>query len=341
MNLVEQVLHQAITRVSFCIRITMTPMKQNISKRENLLRTIRRDAPAYVPYRYDGCLTILDSLVTARPRGGGRDDWGVGWCATHTDEGSYPDGKAILTIEQVGDFRAPATDFSAVTADLQNKVRAHAGEDTLLIVRNEAALFERPTFLLGMTEFLMACMTNPAEVHRIFDVIAEYQVQLLDAFMQAGVDGVRFTDDWGMQNAMFLRPAMWREFIKPRLARMYDVVKQYNGIVFQHSCGCIDEIVPDLVELRLDVLDPCQPQSNDIFAWKKNFGRSLCFMGGLDTQTYLPFGTPDEIRRKVIEVLGVMSENGGYIAAPSHTITLPEENRRAMLEAIEEFNDRM
>jgi hypothetical protein len=61
-------------------------------------------------------------------------------------------------------------------------------------------------------------------------------------------------------------------------------------------------------------------------------------MGGLDTQTYLTFGQPDGIKAKVKEVLAVMSEGGGYISAPSHTITLPEANRRAMLEAIEEFN---
>lgn len=311
-----------------------------MTKRENLLRTIRRDSPAFVPYRYDGCFTLLDPAICARPREGGLDDWGVDWIATNTDEGSYPDDKAVLTIEQAGEFRAPVTDFAEVTADLRQKVQAQAGEDTLLIVRNEAVLFERPTFLLGMTEFLMACMTNPKEVHHIFDVIADYQVQLVEAFMAAGVDAVRFTDDWGMQNSLFIHPDQWREFIKPRLKRMYDATKKHGGIVFQHSCGCIGDIVPDLIELGLDVLDPCQPQSNDIFVWKRNYGDSLCFMGGLDTQTYLPFGQPAEIREKVTEVLTVMSQGGGYIAAPSHTITLPDANRKAMLDAIDEFNAR-
>jgi uroporphyrinogen decarboxylase len=104
--------------------------------------------------------------------------------------------------------------------------------------------------------------------------------------------------------------------------------------VFQHSCGHIEEIVPDLIDIGVDVLDPCQPACNDIFAWKRDFGDRLSFMGGLDTQTYLSFGTPDEVESSVRRVVGIMAAGGGYIAAPSHTITVPEANREAMLRGI-------
>ena len=318
----------------------MTAPVTKMSKRENLLRTIRGDAPAYVPYRYDGCLTILKPIITARPRAGGIDDWGVRWIASGTDEGSYPDTTAVITLEEAPKLEAPATDLAAVTADLRRQVEAYADRDTLLVVRNETVLFERPAFLLGMDEYLMACAADPPRVHAMLDVIADYQVHLVQALMAADVDGVRFTDDWGMQSSLFISPQQWREYIKPRLKRLYDIVTRQGGLVFQHSCGCISQIVPDLIEIGLDVLDPCQPQSNDIFAWKRDYGRQLCFMGGLDTQTYLSFGRPAQIKEKVAEVLETMSVGGGYIAAPSHTITLPEENRKAMLEAIDEFNSR-
>jgi uroporphyrinogen decarboxylase len=98
--------------------------------------------------------------------------------------------------------------------------------------------------------------------------------------------------------------------------------------------------VPDLIELGLHVLDPCQPAANDIFAWKREYGGRLSFMGGLDTQGYLSFAPAEEVRRKVTEVLEVMARGGGYIAAPSHTIALPVENRRAMVEAVAAFNAR-
>ena len=156
--------------------------------------------------------------------------------------------------------------------------------------------------------------------------------------MRSGVSGMRFTDDWGMQRTMFISPAQWRKFIKPRIARLYEIVKGQGGLVFQHSCGHNDEIVPDLIEIGVDVLDPCQPAANNVFSWKDRYGGKLRFMGALDTHTYLSFGTPDEVRRRVAEVVPLMAAGGGYIAAPSHTIRIPEANRQAMIEAIEEFN---
>ncbi len=90
----------------------MTAPVTKMSKRENLLRTIRGDAPAYVPYRYDGCLTILKPIITARPRAGGIDDWGVRWIASGTDEGSYPDTTAVITLEEAPKLPAPAPHFS-------------------------------------------------------------------------------------------------------------------------------------------------------------------------------------------------------------------------------------
>ena len=311
-----------------------------MTRRENLLRTIRREGPQWVPYRYDGSLTMLWPPLSARPREGGTDDWGVRWLATGTDEGSYPDDTPVVALHEAPACRVPDTDFDAVTAALRCGLAALRDEDTLVIVRNEMALFERAKHLLGTAEFLMACAAQPKAVHAIFDTIADYQVEVAKAMMAAGVAGVRFTDDWGMQNALFIHPAQWREYIKPRLRRMYAAVKEAGGLVFQHSCGHLEEIVSDLIELGVDVLDPCQPRSNDIFAWKRRYGADLCFMGGLDTQGYLSFGTPEEIREQVLKVLAVMSEGGGYIAAPSHTISLPEASSTAMLRAIDELNGR-
>ena len=166
----------------------------------------------------------------------------------------------------------------------------------------------------------------------------DYQALLTECEMSAGVDGVRFTDDWGTQASLFISPVQWRSLIKPGLKRLYDIVKSHHGFVFQHSCGHIEEIVPDLIEIGVDVLDPCQPRSNDICGWKARYGDRLCFMGGLDTQGYLSFGEPDQVREQVKQFVTVMSQGGGYIAAPSHSITIPEKNSRAMTAALEEIN---
>lgn len=309
-----------------------------MTRKENLVRTIVRDSPAWIPHRYDGSLTLLRPAVVARPVEGGPDDWGVNWIATTKDEGSYQDGIPVIGIDEVDDHKVPETDWVVVTEDLRRQVSDHAAQDTLLVAYDELILFERAQLLLGGESFLAATILEPEKLCCLLDKITAYQQKLTEAIMKSGVAGVRFTDDWGMQTSLFIAPDAWRALIKPRLAKLYAVVKDHGGYVFQHSCGHIDEIVPDLVEMGLDVLDPCQPAANDIKSWKSRYGDRLSFMGGLDTQGYLSFGSADAVRAAVAEVVPVMARGGGFIPAPSHTITIPDENRQAMLDAIADVN---
>ena len=311
----------------------------DLKRRENIIRCIKRDSPAWIPYRYDGSLTLLKPKVVVRPVAGGLDDWGVNWVATTDAEGSFPEGKPVLGIDEVESYQTPQTDWDAITEDLNQQIEDQGQADTLLAGCNELVLLERGQLLLGGEEFLAATGLQGEKLAALLDKITGYQQKLTEAIMKAGVAGVRFTDDWGIQRSLLMGPDRWRELIKPRLRRLYAIVKDYDGLVFQHSCGCIDEIVPDLIEIGLDVLDPCQPGANDIVGWKQRYGDELSFMGGLDTQGYLSFGGRDEVKEAVKAVVSVMGQGGGYVAAPSHTITIPSANEQAMLEAIAEVND--
>ncbi len=309
-----------------------------MTEKENVIRTITRDHPAWIPYRYHSILTLQSKILRVRPVDGGRDDWGINWIPTTEVEGSYIDRNSHLDIEAIAELRVSETDWELVTNDLKKQIEANKQVDKLILVYNELPLFDRAQAILGMEECLMATVLHPGKFELLLDKITEYQLKLTEAIMKSGTEGVRFTDDWGMQDRLLISPAQWRVFIKPRLSKLYEVVKKYNGFVFQHSCGHIEEIVPDLIEIGCDVLDPIQPAANDIYRLKKEYGKDLCFMGGLDTQTYLSFGSPEEVEEAVKKVLLVMSEGGGYIAAPSHTISIPEANQTAMLEAINEVN---
>ncbi len=187
---------------------------------------------------------------------------------------------------------------------------------------------------------MISTITEPEKLEVLLDIITGYQKQLTRSILESGCKGVRFTDDWGIQTSLFISPELWRKYIKPRMKILFDIVKEYNGLVFQHSCGHMEEIVQDLIEIGCDVLDPFQPGANDIFRLKEEFGSRLSFMGGLDTQSYLSFGSPEEVKHEVKKVLTIMGKEGGYIAAPSHTITIPEKNRIAMIDAIDEINQR-
>ena len=128
---------------------------------------------------------------------------------------------------------------------------------------------------------------------------------------------------------------MWRRLIKPVLKRMYARIKGHGKFVAIHTCGDVKEILPDLVEIGVDVLNPFQPEVMDVRKIKKEFGKDLCFWGGVSIQHTLPYGTPDQVKAEVEGLIRDIGRGGGYILAPAHAIPgdVPVENILALLEA--------
>jgi uroporphyrinogen decarboxylase len=151
------------------------------------------------------------------------------------------------------------------------------------------------------------------------------------------IDVFRFGDDWGTQNGLFTGPNLWREFIKPRIKQMYSLVKSKGKFVMIHSCGKLDEILPDLIECGLDVLNPFQPEVMDVYEVKKQYGDRLSFYGGISVQKLLPFGTVSQVKDEVKKLLDNIGRNGGYFASPSHDVPpdCKPENIAAMIEVLQ------
>ena len=113
-----------------------------------------------------------------------------------------------------------------------------------------------------------------------------------------GAEGFYFADDWGSKTSLFFSLETWRKLIKPRLAACYGRVKEKGGIVGQHSDGNILAVIPDLIEIGLDVLNPIQPSVYDPDFVKKEYGKRITLYGGIDVETTLPFGSPAEVAEK-------------------------------------------
>lgn len=137
---------------------------------------------------------------------------------------------------------------------------------------------------------------------------------------------------------MLISPDMWRTYFKPRMAAFIAELKAINpGVkVAYHSDGNIRPIIPELIEIGIDVLNPIQPASMDPAEIKRDFGDKLCFWGTIDEQYTLPFGSPDEVCDEVRERLRTIGKDGGLILAPTHHVQLdtPTENFWAMIETI-------
>ena len=199
------------------------------------------------------------------------------------------------------------------------------------------ALFERSWSLRRMEELLVDMIEDPVWVEHLMDAITEYQLAVLDEALKYPLDGILFGDDWGQQSGLIFSPRLWRRFIKPRLARMFAKVKSAGKAVFLHSCGKIQALFPDLIEIGLDVFNPFQPEVMDVTEAKKQYGRHLCFYGGVSIQKLLPYGTPQEIHSEVRRLMKEIGQGGGYIVAPSHAMPpdIPLENILAFIETVQ------
>jgi uroporphyrinogen decarboxylase len=145
-------------------------------------------------------------------------------------------------------------------------------------------------------------------------------------------------DDVASQQALLMSPKTWRAMIKPELARVFAVGKSRGLPVAYHCCGALHPIIGDLIEIGMDVLNPlqCNCPGMSPAELKREFGRTLAFMGGVDTQDVLPCGTAEEVYRATARLIETMSaDGGGYILAASHTVPpeTPDENIFAMYAA--------
>ncbi|NIM94005.1 MAG: hypothetical protein GTO18_09890 [Anaerolineales bacterium] len=210
-------------------------------------------------------------------------------------------------------------------------------KDYFLLLRFGFGLFERSWALRGFNNVLMDVIINRTFYEELLDRITEHQLQIIDRLVTFDVDGIYFSDDWGYQDGILIGPERWREMIKPRVAMMYQRVHDAGKYVLTHCCGSIAEIIPDVIEIGLDVYESVQPEArnNNPYELKQKFGGDLTFWGGLGSQSILPLGTPKEIRVEVERLCSEMGRGGGYILAPAKAIQpeTPIENAAATVEA--------
>jgi uroporphyrinogen decarboxylase len=200
-------------------------------------------------------------------------------------------------------------------------------------------LFELVCRLRGMEAASLDLAASPDCAQALIEGAASFSVHLAEAACERfPLDWLWTGDDVGGQQCMIMSPQCWRSLIRPQLAKIFNVGKSRGLWVAYHCCGAIRPIIPDLIEMGLDVLNPiqCNCPGMDPLELKKEFGTALSFMGGVDTQHLLPNGSAEEVFRSTIRLLeGMTADGGGYILAASHAVPpeTPMENVFAMYQA--------
>ncbi|MEW5945277.1 MAG: uroporphyrinogen decarboxylase family protein [bacterium] len=176
-------------------------------------------------------------------------------------------------------------------------------------------VWERSHFLRGFEEIMMDLVVNTSEVQRLMDrLIEEWYIGLMDMYARCGCHAVIMTDDWGTQRNLMISPETWRRVFKPRYERLIGAAHAGKMKFFLHSCGDIRAIVPDLIEIGLDVLQKDDMECLGLDYLEENVSGKLCLMGPLDLQRVLPRAAPRGIEREVKRTIGAVGKkNGGLI----------------------------
>jgi uroporphyrinogen decarboxylase len=180
-------------------------------------------------------------------------------------------------------------------------------------------------------------LDRPEFVDELLDrILYEWNLPIIDQQIALGIDGFYFADDWGSKTGLMFSPKLWRRFIKPRLAKIYQHCHDAGVYVGQHSDGNIIEIFPDLIEIGLDIFNPLEPAVMNPVEMKRRFGDKVTFYGGVDVEKTMPFGTPEQVRAEIRERAATMGQGGGYILQTTHTVLwdVPLENLVAYIEEV-------
>ena len=270
------------------------------------------------------------------------DEWGVGHShgsetAMHMTRMHHPLA-GERTLSELMDYPLPEIapdELSRLTTEVQ---RLH---ELGLAVRGDMALllWEIGWYIRGMNELMMDMIDEEDKTACWFDRLAELAVKRAELYAQAGCDILLTGDDIGMQQSIMMSVDMWSRWIKPRFKRIITAAKNVKPDikVFYHSCGYIIPFIEGLIKIGIDILNPVQPECMDFRKIYDIAAGRLSFWGTIGTQTTLPFGTPEDVRKTVRNSVDICGKQGGLVIAPTHLIEpeVPWEN----LQALKELNN--
>lgn len=256
---------------------------------------------------------------------------------------NFPNHHPITSMEELKNYEWPDP-ADPELLDPIDDLRERYQDDYFLIVDLSSTLIEAAyAHIIGTQNFFLQMFDEPKLIEGVLDGLTEYYTEIGKNIIKRGVDMVRVGDDVGAQQAMMISPEQWRELAKPRFKYMFDSWRKENPDIFikLHSCGDYSPIIPDMIELGVDLSGLMQPTggNKDQVGLKKKYGEDIAFVGGFDVQNLLPRGQVEDIRNGVLEVMKNLAVGGGYIFSPSHYILadVPVQNIYTMLEAQRDF----
>lgn len=302
-----------------------------------------KDLESPVPDKIPDFFQYLGKL----PENATVDEWGVGWIPGsmyHFAKMVHP-LRNLSTVKELEKYPFPNPEEHWRYDGLKEKIEAI--HDRGFAVRGfypgvAGTLFETAWKMRGMEKLLLDFYLNPEFAEYLIEKITVIHCISMNEQAKAGVDVIRMSDDVGMQNSMLMSPDLWRKWFKRGIARIIESAKKGKPDILSwfHSDGYCEPIIPDLIEINVDILNPIQPECMDPAKLKKEYGDRLAFWGTIGTQTTMPFATPEEVKETIRLRIQTVGYNGGLLLEPTHILEpeVPWQNIEAFLEAVDEFH---
>lgn len=280
------------------------------------------------------------------------DEWGI------THRKPYPDGlyfsvwkepltQPELTTQDIARYAWPRLDDLQRIAGLRQKAENYRAAGYAVLLKDPfAGIFEMAQRIVGMENLLVMMGINKTLAAALFDKLVELKLSFWEMALPEladVVDVISQADDYGTQASQIISPRMFRDQLKPRWQSIFDCLRRLAPKTkrFFHSCGNVRPLIPDYIELGVEILNPVHIRAAGMepVALKRDFGDALVFWGGgVDTQGVLPNGTPAEVKEDVRRNVEALAPGGGYVFNTVHNIQadVPTENLVAMYEALAE-----
>ena len=314
---------------------------RKLSPKENLLRLIRFQDPEYIPYGLESTKGFTQKEALSFKGSGDPnvpewpDAWGVGYKAVDKSisDNPYPVSHPLKSYEQLESFKFPNPADPELFSEIEEQIKSVNRQENLIMFSNPHFLFVRSWLLRGMEEALTDILTDPENYEALLEKIYLYQEAIIKRTLEFKPDIILFGDDAATTKDLMMNPALWRKMIKPRLKKFFDLCRDAGCFVYLHCCGCIEDILDDVIEIGADILNPIQASANDFRYVKDRAKGKLVLLGGIDAHKVYT-GDPEAVADLTRKTMGILGEGGGYIAAVDQSLPFPKENIEAIKKVV-------
>lgn len=266
------------------------------------------------------------------------DEWGYGMVPTlyEIPHFKYHSLAKVDSLKQINEY--PWTDLGAEYRYIEVAKAVEEYHKRGYAVNGEMyqTIFETAWLLRGMEQMMTDFYLNEELIHDIFEKITEIRINQARNFAKAGVDIIRLGDDIVSQAGRLIDKDIFENFFKHRFKKIINAAKEINPdiIIFYHSCGKVEDVIDELIETGIEILNPLQPECNNLRFLHDKYKNKLSFWGAIGIQSVLTQGSPTDVQNKVKEAINIFGQNGGYLLAPAHILdpSVPWENVMAFIE---------